>query len=160
MMVMIVIYIVAKYIREYFEENSNIIKYFNYAAIISLIIYCLIPFVVLKNGNDIASVGWVSHNNIFLLLSIGGAVLWANKHLSRLPFINYISVSLLAVYLITDSTYLWYNYPKLLPLMYDGWGYLLCLAAFAGCIFIDKIKALIILWVSNVYIHCLKSKSL
>lgn len=138
-MVMIVVYLLAKYVREYTELNKNMTIYIYVLSLICLAIYCLIP--LLLYGLEIYTSGWVSHNNIFLIIAIGGCILYAGNNPFHNRGLNFISKHLLAIYLITDYPSLWHFYKGLLPMMFDFSGYFICFVICVVCIFVDLIKS-------------------
>lgn len=140
-MVMIVVYLFAKFLREYFKSNSKKLTYLYIISIISLLVYCTVPLLLSKFGLDFYFHGWVSHNNIFLILAVGGGILFADNTPFHNKCLNVMSSHLLAIYLITDYPSLWHFHKTILPMMFDFTGYGICLTLCVVCITIDFAKA-------------------
>lgn len=140
-MVMIVVYLLGKYVREYTELNKNMTIYIYVLSLICLTIYCLIPLLLSLYGLDSYTSGWVSHNNIFLITAIGGCILYANNNPFHNRGLNILSKHLLAIYLITDYPSFWHFHKALLPMMFDFPGYFICFVTCLVCIFVDSIKS-------------------
>ena len=146
MMVMIVVYLFAKFMREYSDTHNYMLPYIYIVSLISLFVYCMVPLLLSKYGLDSISLGWVSHNNFFLILAVGGGIIFADNSPFHNKYLNIISTHLLAIYLITDYPSLWHFHKTLLPMMFDSSGYGICLALCIVCIMIDFAKTQLLSW--------------
>lgn len=85
---------------------------------------------------------WKTDNNMLLVLSSFGLVHWCVKHPFNNKVVNFLSTSILSIYLITDS---WYFQPRMkyiLDIILNNWflGFGLVVLICIVCLCIDKIR--------------------
>lgn len=90
---------------------------------------------------------WISNNNIILLTTTASAVILLEKKRMYIPIVNYLSSSVLAIYLITEFGGVRASLNEyLLPHVLKGYGYFYLIVLCIGCIMVDKLR---------VYLFCL-----
>lgn len=95
----------------------------------------------------------VSNNNITLLMFVFLLVNSAEKYCVRLKTVNWLASSILAIYLITDFPTVRVKInPYLFPYMMEWTGHIMALGICIGCIFIDKLRALLF-YLGTIVLH-------
>ena len=137
--IMVVCYLTGRYVHDAVFNR----KCLYFLSILSLILYLLIATLLANFESPYHYLDiWYSHNNILLIIFVAGMVLWADKHQFRIPFVNQIASSILAIYLITDYGHLRSWNHIMLPYMFNGIGYLWCFFICIACIFVDRVRAI------------------
>ncbi len=85
-----------------------------------------------------------TNNNILLLVLAASIVIISSRKVFYSPIINYLSSSVLSIYLITDNDLILHPLTKFLySHIFNFYGFFLILAVCLVCIFIDKIRILL-----------------
>ena len=94
---------------------------------------------------------WISNNNIFLLVISALLVVFAETKQTYNKIINYLSSSVLAVYLLTDNKKAMQLDTWLLPKLIDGIGYIIIIGIFISCLIVDKIREYLFMAINSIY---------
>lgn len=136
------IYLIARYLKIYppLFQYRHAGKF----AIFGLLLIGLVPTLASYLGLSFKIQKlWFSNNNILFLFTSWMLMIFATRHTSYNRIINSLATSVLAIYLITDSSQLRHFDKVLLPMVLDWWGYFIALGICLGCLLVDKVRIII-----------------
>lgn len=134
---LLTVYLAARYIKLYPQKFT---KYYRQIAIISLMILCSfsVIFSILELPSKVILL-FFSNNNILLLALSASLVIAAERKHRYIPFVNYLSSSVLAIYLITDFPPIREILdPFLQPFVMKGYGIIFVVGVCLVCVLVDK----------------------
>lgn len=163
MVYLLAIFLFARYVKVFLPEfiskkQCPVFHYVNnhlLALTIVLGLWIVIaPVVAVRlNLSDDVIAKIVSNNNITLLMFAFLLVNSAEKYCVRLKTVNWLASSILAIYLITDFPTVRVKInPYLFPYMMEWTGHIMALGICIGCIFIDKLRALLF-YLGTIVLH-------
>ncbi len=156
---LLTIYLTARYLKIYPPpyKNSGLLG----TALLSLSALIAIPIVLSLHNLDKYISVFISYNNVLILLFAGSLIMLLSEYEFHSRAVNYVSSSVLAVYLITESSLRDVLNPWMENKILGGLGgYVYVVAVFAGCILTDKLRMLLFDCVGRVYnfslrkLHC------
>lgn len=136
---LLTIYIIGRYLKNY---PPPFVKYCKSINLITIGLLVSVPIII-----SVLHLPWrlnhlfISNNNIFLLVIVASMVISLEKKYIYIPIVNYFATSVLAIYLITDSSLLQGRINTLLlPSVLEGYGILYIILLCIACLLIDKIR--------------------
>lgn len=147
------VYVLARYMA--INRELRMAKFVgSFYVLIGLIIIVLaLPVVIHMFGFPFISFRlWFQNNNVLYLLLSASLVYWCDSHAIRVKAINWMSTGILAIYMLTDNSYV------RKPL--DHWlfgeilnyrGYLYVFLICIGCLLVDKARQILFEGIESLY---------
>lgn len=134
---LLTVYLAARYINNY---PPLFLKYVKAILFVSVLLLCIVPVVISMVGlPEKLNTLFISNNNVLLLTTVASLTVWLERKHTYIPWVNYLSSSVVAIYLITDFT--WVRKlldPWLLHHIMGWYGFVYVLLVCAGCLMVDK----------------------
>lgn len=129
------------------------VKYVKQILLVSVLLLCLVPVAISMAGlpqklNQL----FISNNNILLLTTVGSLVVWLERKHTYIPWVNYLSSSVVVIYMITDFGWIRNQLdPWLLQHLLHWYGFAYAFAVCLACIAVDKVREWAFKWIENIY---------
>lgn len=143
------IYIIGRYFK---IAPPTIVKYNNIIGLLCTAILIFFPILV-----SVFHLPWslnhlfISNNNILVLAIAASLVICLESRYIHIPVVNYFASSVLAIYLITDSSLLQGRINKLLlPSVLNGYGMFYIILVCISCLVIDKVRVFLFKKLLNI----------
>jgi hypothetical protein len=147
---LLTVYIVARYLRlhvntQHPSPNTWYRRpYLCAIALLSLLAMVVTPMALSLVGLERCCSVFMSNNNILILTLSASLVILMTGVVFHSRIINYLSSSMLAVYLITDGSLREVIDPWLEEQMLQSWmGYIYAIALLLACVMVDKLRAIL-----------------
>lgn len=136
------VYILARYMA--INGENRLTKYIGSFYVLFALLILVMALPVLMNIFGL-SYNWFSlwfqNNNVLYLLLSASLVCWCNSHVIRIKVINWMTTGILAIYMLTDNSYVrkpldHWLYNEIL--IYRGYLYVFIVCI--GCLLIDKVR--------------------
>ena len=151
---LLTIYIAGRYVKTHLTDKIRKVpgKILGVTILLILLVYILIPLFLAHTANYERWMSmWISNNNIFPLVISALLVVFAETKQTYNKIINYLSSSVLAVYLLTDNKKAMQLDTWLLPKLIDGIGYIIIIGIFISCLIVDKIREYLFMAINSIY---------